>query len=93
MSASFRESGGSVDLAFAALGPVPGPEEPKGGALLLPLPLRLLLSLLPLRLMFMKASAAFETASLIFSIALSLSISKAKSIQSLVSWSRSIEQE
>ena len=75
MSASFRESDGGGNFTLPALLLLLA--EPKGAVLLL--------SLLPLMFMFMKASAAFETASLIFSIALSLSISKAKSIQSPVS--------
>lgn len=88
MSASLGESDGGADFALAAVGIGIGPAEPREGALLV--------SLLPLMFMlmfiFMKASAALETASLIFSIALSLSMSKAKSIQSPVNWERLEEQ-
>ena len=72
MSASFNESESEGAFTLAGV-------EPTGEAILS------LLSLLPLMFIVRaRASAAFETASLIFSIALSLSMSKAKSIQSPV---------
>lgn len=88
MSASVMESDGGGDFALAAVGI--GPAEPRGGAL--PLSFLPLMLMFMLMFIFMKASAALETASLIFSIAFSLSMSKAKSIQSPFNWEGLNEQ-